>query len=213
MLKDVKKFSHHHCCVKGEKKTWQRYEKGDYEDAPTHAKSFPQGHWKEGRGISTKALRRYLDGCIGKLWEEVFAKIPDELRGDLKWLIEDEMQEINGKFIPLRGFSDGYFIKEGVFLKGESYDWNKKYRPKKKNKYVRKDVKFTKSGRVETVYLDLDKKTYILRNGFWFEIVQGPMRDVYRWNKHGQVEIVTEPSIIHRQVDGKLQKKLSNLAA
>jgi len=193
----------------------QRFQKNDWEDAPSREKSLPQRMWREGGGISYRPLYRYLSSMVGQPWADIHARIPEKLRGELHWLIRSDVMEIAPeRFTVPNGYYSmwGFFIKQGVLRRLPEHQWKKQRRkklpPNMKEIHDKWDYK-----KVLAVEISLDGETYVKRpdeNEFWFRKVLTGYRPIRKWDTllKKYVTVGKEPVFNLLQVTGKLQKQL-----
>lgn len=203
-LKDGPRYGWCKRSEKGANRRIQKWEK-DLGEIPAYLPNrLLRTGWKEGGGISTKPLFRYLNQMIGKPWSEVLSGIPLDLRPELDWILDRGVVETeDGRFFSHGGFT-GFFIKEGIFNRFQ--EKHKKW----KRQVLPKNVSLFEE-RYENHYhwqVKHESKIYIKRDEFWFEAVPQTTQ-IGKWDEENK-KWYSVPVTTNRwlQVKGKLQKAL-----
>jgi len=89
MLKDSPRYSHHHECIKGQHRIIQRLQRM-IGRCPQPRKSLPRECGAKAVVSAADPSTVTLSSMVGQSWTDVHARIPEKLRGELRWLIRSE---------------------------------------------------------------------------------------------------------------------------
>jgi len=230
MIGDARRYSTTYDTPKGEKKMEIRQRNHNWEDAPVFVPMTRRKGWPEGGGISSTPLHRFLEGSIGKKWNDVKDKIPSSQAENLKWMLRTDIQLVDGKYVATTGFYYRrltFFVDKDGILQGvrgtRCPKWKKPVLDRiplhgstdlPPIRYYLDDLD-RKDGMAELMVFE--KKTFVRRldNGFWYErrVVSTREEPSFVYNKEGVFsgKVVYHTVKVEKdfQVDGKMQKRLN----